>query len=439
MKNTPIDFKIVSDLIEKSGLKGNFISASIREIVKLVNNIEKETGQKFIRMEMGVPGLKVPDLMIQAEIEALKKGYAAIYPNIEGIEELKYEMSRFLKLFVNIDVPPECCVPSVGAMQGAMAAFLIVSKLWPNRNKILFIDPGFPVQKQQCVVLNIPYTTFDIYNYRGSKLKDKLEGYLKTNEYSAMIYSSPNNPTWINLTEEELSIIGEMANKYNLIVIEDLAYFGMDYRYDYSQPGKPPYHPTVANYTDKYIILFSSSKIFSFAGQRIGMIIISPHIFYQKFDNLLKNFRRPELGFALIYGALYISTAGVNHTSQYALARILKACNDGEFNFVEYTKEYAYRAKIVKKLLLDNGFRIVYENDVDKPIGDGFYFTFYYPGLSGNDLIEELLYYGISAISLKITGSERTEGLRGCVSHILPEQFDTLKFRLECFRKDHQI
>lgn len=438
MRNTPINYQIVSNIVEQSGLKPNISSSAIREVVRLVNNIEKATGEKFIRMEMGVPGLKVPDIMINAEIEALKNGVASVYPNIEGDEELKNQMSRFIKLFANIDIPPECCVPSVGAMQGALSLFLVASRLWKERSKILFIDPGFPVQKQQCVVLGIPYETFDVYGYRGDKLKEKIESYFKTNEFAAVIYSNPNNPSWISFNEKELEIIGTLATKYDVIVLEDLAYFGMDYRVDYSKPGVEPYQPTVARYTDNYIILFSSSKIFSFAGERVGTINVSPKLFNKRFPDLLRNFKKDIFGYALIYGSLYVSSAGVNHSAQKALAAILKASNDGDFNFVEYSKEYGERSKVIKKMMIENGFKIVYEMDEDEPVGNGFYYTFSYPRLSGDELLEELLYYGISAISLKITGSEHTEGMRGCVSQILPNQFETLRYRLEKFHEDHK-
>jgi len=87
-------------------------------------------------------------------------------------------------------------------------------------------------------------------------------------------------------------------------------------------------------------------------------------------------------------------------------------CMRFKFNFVENVKEYAVRAGIMRKMFTDNGFRIVYDMDVDKPLADGFYFTFSYPGFTGSELLEELLYYGISAISLEITGSDRIEGVR---------------------------
>ena len=89
--------------------------------------------------------------------------------------------------------------------------------------------------------------------------------------------------------------------------------------------------------------------------------------------------------------------------------------------------------------ILNNGFKIVYDTDIDQPIADGFYFTFSYPGFDAEALLHELAYYGISAISLLITGSERTEGIRACTSLVKHEQFPLLNERLAQFHKDHPI
>jgi len=261
MKNTPIDYEIVNQKIKESGLQ-SVGKATIREIKRLVDEIEKATGQEFIRMEMGVPGLPPVQIGVEAQIEALKKGVSAIYPNIQGLQVLKEEFSQFLKLFLDIEVRPEGCIPTVGSMQGGFAAFLCMSRTNSHQDSTLFIDPGFPVHKMQHKVLNLRYESFDVYNYRGEKLRVKLESYFKTGRFHSVLYSNPNNPSWICFTEKELQIIGELANRYNVIILEDLAYFGMDFRKDYSKPGQPPYQPTVAKYTDNYILFVSSSKIF---------------------------------------------------------------------------------------------------------------------------------------------------------------------------------
>jgi aspartate/methionine/tyrosine aminotransferase len=387
-------------------------------------------------MEMGVPGLPTPDICIEAEIEALRKGVSAIYPDITGLPELKKESARFIKLFLDIDIRSRGCIPTVGSMMGSMISFLVANRNNRDKEGTLFLDPGFPVQKQQVMMLGHDCHTFDIYNYRGKRLRAKLESYLESGKISSLLYSNPNNPAWICFTEEELSIIGELALKYDVIVIEDLAYFGMDFRKDYSRPGEPPYQPTVARYTDDYILLISSSKIFSYAGQRIGIMAISDHLFNRSYPDLLRFYSSDKFGHSAVFGALYSLSAGVSHSSQYGLAALFKALNNGTYNFREVVEEYATKAAIMKDLFLSNGFNIVYDKDLDVLVADGFYFTLSYPGLTGRDLLRELLYYGISAISLDITGSKR-EGLRACVSLVPRDIFPELGQRLKKFRDDH--
>ena len=340
---------------------------------------------------------------------------------------------------MNINVSEEGCIPTVGSMQGSFAAFMTLNRMYKEREGTLFIDPGFPVHRQQLRVLGQGWDSFDVYGYRGQKLREKLESYLKTGRFCSILYSNPNNPSWICFTDEELQIIGDLANKYNVIVIEDLAYFGMDFRKDYSKPGEPPYQPSVANYTDNFVLLISSSKAFSYAGERIGMMILSDKLFKTKAPDLLRFYRSDIVGVAMIFGTMYTLSSGTNHSSQYALAAILKAVNDGEFNFLEVVKEYGEKAKIMKKMFTDNGFKIVYDTDIDQPIADGFYFTFSYPGFTGAELLEELIYYGISAITLDITGSDRHEGIRACVSLVQRSQFPELEQRLRKFNENHKI
>ncbi len=177
MKDTPIDAGIVSQKLKESNLK-SVGKASIREVKRLVDTIEKATGDKFIRMEMGIPGLPPVAIGTKAEIEALKKGVAAIYPDIHGIPQLKEEISRFVKLFIDIDVNPAGCLPTVGSMQGSFASFMTINKMYLNKDTVLFIDPGFPVHKLQLRVQGIPWESFDVYNFRGDKLREKLESFL---------------------------------------------------------------------------------------------------------------------------------------------------------------------------------------------------------------------------------------------------------------------
>lgn len=433
--DTPIAGNIVRDKIRESKLASVGL-ASIRELNRLVGEIEGASGQRFIRMEMGIPGMPPPEIAVEGEIAALKNGVGAIYPPFDGIPCLKTEISRFVKQFLNVDVQPAHCLPTVGSMQGCFLSMMMAGRRIEGKNGILFIDPGFPVNKKQAQVLGLPSQSFDVYDFRGDRLQDKLESYLSSGRIGALMYSNPNNPAWICFTEKELGIIGELCTRYDVIALEDLAYFGMDFRQDTSRPGVPPFIPTVARYTDKYILLVSSSKSFSLAGQRIGMTAISDRLFDSTGDGLSTWFNTERFGYAYIFGGMYALSSGVCHSTQYGLANLLEAVNDGRYNFVEAVKEYGQRARTMKRLFTENGFSLVYDMDEDQPLADGFYFTVAYPGFTGVQLVEALLYYGISSISLETTGSNRTEGIRACVSLTGDDQFEALAERLKRFDAD---
>ena len=436
MKNTPIDYQTARKIIDGYGLP-DFGKATIREVVAISTQLEQETKTEFIHMEMGVPGLKAAQVGVDAEIKALQDGVASIYPNINGTSDVKAEASRFIEAFIDIDIAPEGCVPVTGSMQGTYASFLVCGQCTPGKDTILFIDPGFPVQKQQITVMGYKYESFDVYEYRGKKLRDILEQYLSKGNIAAMIYSNPNNPAWFCLTEEELKIIGDMANKYDTIVIEDLAYFAMDFRKPLGKPFEAPFQATVARYTDNYILQISGSKAFSYAGQRAAMLCISDSLFGRRFPALAERYAGAGIfGPTLIGSILYMITSGITHSTQFGYAAMLRAATEGRFDFVKETSEYARRSRRMKDLFEQHGFHVVYDKDIDRAISDGFFFTIGYGGMPCGELMRELLYYGISSISLSTTGSEQ-QGIRACCSRMSEDLYGVLDDRLRAFRLDH--
>lgn len=433
--NTPINKELVDELILKNKIT-DFNRATIRQVAAISAELEKVTGEKFVKMEMGVPGLPSSEVGVNAEIEALKNGVGAVYPIIDGLPELKTETARFVKAFIDVDVNPAGCVPTTGSMQGTFAAFLLCGQLDPKKDTILFIDPGFSVQKMQLKVMGYKSESFDVYEYRGEALKAKLESYFSKGNISAVIYSNPNNPAWICLTETELKIIGELCEKHDVIVLEDLAYLGMDFRRKLNTPFEAPFQATVAKYCKNYVLLLSGSKIFSYAGQRIATAVISDSLYKKTYQTLQDRYGMGEFGRTFIYQIIYTMSSGVTHSTQYALAKMFKAASDGTYDFIEVIKEYGRRAEKVKKIFTDNGFTIVYDMDMDEKVGDGFFFTIGYPGMTCAELMQELVYYGVTAISLATTGSHQ-QGLRACTSTISEDQYELLEKRLKLFKEQH--
>ena len=433
--NTPIKKEIVDSLIRKFDIQ-DFAKATIREVKRVAQFAEEESGVEFIKMEMGIPGLPAAKAGVEAQIKALQDGIANSYPDIQGLPELKKQASRFVKAFIGVDINPEGCVPVVGSMQGTFASFLTCSQTDPKRDTVLFIDPGFPVQKMQLQVMGVKYKTFDVYEFRGEKLGPKLESYLKEGNICAIVYSNPNNPSWICFNEEELKTIGTLANQYDVVIMEDLAYFAMDFRKDLSTPFQPPYQATVARYTDNYMLLISGSKAFSYAGERIGVVCISDKLFHRHYPALADRYEGLPFGLVFSTRMLYAHSSGTSHSAQYAMAAMLRAACDGEFDFRNEIKVYGERAHKLKEIFCRHGFHVVYDKDLDEPVADGFYFTIGYKQMTSGELAKELMYYGVPAICLITTGSHQ-EGLRVCTSFIEDHQYAQLEERMAIFEKNN--
>ena len=435
MKATPIKKEIVDKLIAELGIT-DFAKATIREVKQVAAKAEQQSGVEFIKMEMGIPGLPAAQVGVDAQVKALQAGIAHSYPDIQGYPELKKEASRFVKAFIGLDVAAEGCVPVTGSMQGTFASFLTCSQSQQGKDTVLFIDPGFPVQKMQLQVMGVKYETFDVYDYRGEKLAGKLESYLKNGNICAIVYSNPNNPAWICLNEQELETIGKLATQYDCVVMEDLAYFAMDFRQDLSVPFQPPYQPSVGRYTDNYMLLISGSKAFSYAGERIGVVCISDKLFHRHFDLLAQRYQGLPFGLVFSTRMLYALSSGTSHSAQYAMAAMLKAATDGDYDFRKEVSVYGERAHKLKEIFCRHGFHVVYDKDLDEPVADGFYFTIGYKQMTSGELAQELMYYGVSAICLITTGSHQ-EGLRVCTSFIEDHQYAQLEERMTIFEKNN--
>ncbi|MBM3318511.1 MAG: pyridoxal phosphate-dependent aminotransferase [Candidatus Eisenbacteria bacterium] len=434
----PFDRSRIGRILDSTGFDP--ANLSIRETNRLVTLIEQELNVRFVRMEFGVPNLPYDPIGVETagRIEAERQA-SAQYPPFDGIPELKREASRFIANFLDLDIPPECCVPTVGSMQGGFIAQAIAGYRLPGRDTILYLHPTFPVSMRQTRFLGLGLDSIETADFRGPALLAEVERKLSGGRIGGLLYSSPNNPSWIALKEEELRGLGELCTRHDVLAIEDLAYLCMDFRQDYSIPGRPPFQPTIARYTDRYFVLISSSKIFSFAGARIGIAAFSPAFLKMSAPALVPRFGTANVGHAFVHGGVYCTTSGVPQSSQWGLVGLMRKANAGELDFVAATREYGRRAATLKAIFRRHGFRLVYDNDLGEPLADGFYFTFAYPGMSGQQLMLALLHYGLSAITLESTGSRRGEGLRACVSFVDAAQFPLVEERLACFRRDHPL
>ncbi|MDE6243061.1 MAG: pyridoxal phosphate-dependent aminotransferase, partial [Muribaculaceae bacterium] len=150
----PITDQELRELMSRHNIN-NITDATIRQIASLAGTLEMKTGEQVVHLEIGNPGIPANALGVEAEREVLRKGIANQYPNISGIPQLKENASRFIKAYLNIELPGACVIPTVGSMQGGYAAMLLCAHRDPKKDTMLFINPGFPAQRYQAKLIGL--------------------------------------------------------------------------------------------------------------------------------------------------------------------------------------------------------------------------------------------------------------------------------------------
>lgn len=431
----PINIHTIDLTINKLGIV-SLESATIQQIRALTTELEVASGEKFVRLELADPGLAPTQVGVSAECAALKRGVAGFYPKVEGVKTLKKAGSQFFKLFHNIDLEPKFIVPIAGSALGSFTLLLLLKQQSPGKDKVLIFGPAFPMHINQAKIVGLTPVIIDIDECRGANLAAALDQVLAANDIAAMIYSVPNNPSWLTLSLAELQIIGEAATRYGVTVIEDQSNCGMDFRTDYSVPGREPFIPTIARFTGNYTVLLSASKIFNYAGQRIGLVCISQQVYESQHESLRAIYNTDTFGDSYVYGLLGNVTAGTANSSQHALAAMLNAACDGAVDFIDGAREYDLRGALTKQAFIEVGFNLMYEKDDDgRQISNGLTFTVGYDGLTSGELQKQLLSFGISTLSLQPTGSKRNGVAVSVSSLATPDIFADLQKRLRLFKQ----
>ncbi len=205
----PFDRTLIQAVLDETGFDP--ANLSIRETNRLVTLIEGQLGVRFVRMEFGIPNLPYDPVAIETAAQAESRGQVSRqYPPFDGIPELKLEASRFIRNFLNLAIPPECCIPTVGAMQGGFISQAIAGNRKAGHDTILFLAPAFPVSRLQTNLLGLRYDSVELADHRGDDLIRAVEHKMKTGKIGGLLYSSPNNPSWVVLKDEELRGLGQL-------------------------------------------------------------------------------------------------------------------------------------------------------------------------------------------------------------------------------------
>jgi aspartate/methionine/tyrosine aminotransferase len=190
-----------------------------------------------------------------------KTGYC---PNA-GIAPLRQALAESLGKQRNIIFAPENVAVQPGG-KPVIGKFL--RAVMNPGDEVLYPNPGFPIYESQIEFndgIAVPYRYLDTPNGFQIDL-DYLKSKI-TNKTKALVLNDQQNPLAAEMTDEERQALADLANKHNLWVLSDEAYFDIRYA------GESKSIISLAGMQDRTVILYTFSKKFAMTGWRLGAAI----------------------------------------------------------------------------------------------------------------------------------------------------------------------
>ena len=188
-------------------------------ITALAGQLKRE-GKDVLGFSAGEPDFDTPQVIKDAAIEALQKGFTK-YTAVDGIPELKEAIVEKLKRDNNLNYSSDQVIASNGAKQSLFNLFqatinpsdevIIPAPYWVTYPELVKYSGGTPV-----IIETSDETSFKI---TPKQLKDAI-----TDKTKMLIITSPSNPTGAVYSKEELEAIAEVLKGTDILVASDEMY-----------------------------------------------------------------------------------------------------------------------------------------------------------------------------------------------------------------------
>ena len=222
----------------------------------------KAQGKDVVGFGAGEPDFDTPENICDAAIDAINNGFTKYTP-ASGIIELKEAVSKKFKKYNNIDYTPEQIVISNGGKHSLENIFtvllnpgdevIIPAPYWLSYTEIVKLAGGVPVI---------------VKTSKEQEYKLTAEALCKavTNKTKALILNTPNNPTGMVYTDNELRDIADIVINKDFYVVADEMYETLTYdghkHISIASLGKEIYERTIT--------CNGLAKSYAMTGWRIG-------------------------------------------------------------------------------------------------------------------------------------------------------------------------
>lgn len=237
-------------------------------VIRRMTRVSNQYGA--INLSQGFPDFDPPKEITDKLSELAHVGPHQ-YATTWGSQTIREALARKQKHFSGMDVDPDQeIVVTCGGTEAMMAAMLTVCN--PG-DKVVVFSPFYENYGADAILSGAEPIYVPLVPPAFSFDPDVLENAVKQPGVKALILCNPSNPSGKVFTREEMTIIADLAKKYDLYVITDEVYEHILYK-----PHEHVYMATLPGMRERTIICSSLSKTYSITGWRIGYVIAPPEI-----------------------------------------------------------------------------------------------------------------------------------------------------------------
>ncbi len=249
---------------QKTSLKANqFTESVIREMTRLALKYNA------VNLAQGFPDFPCPPELKRAACEAIEADVNQ-YAITWGDRSFRHALAEKVRWYLGLNIDPEQQITVTCGSTEAMAAVMLAT-VDPGEEVIVFEpyyenygpDAILASATPRYVSLHPPHWTFD-----EAELQQAFNERTK-----AIIINTPHNPTGKVFTREELTLIAELCQKWDVLaytdeIYEHILYDGVEHVAIATLPGME----------ERTITINGLSKTYSVTGWRVGYILANPEL-----------------------------------------------------------------------------------------------------------------------------------------------------------------
>jgi len=229
------------------------------EVLSKARALERQ-GKSIIHLEIGEPDFDTPPNIVEAAIDALRKGWTHYGPSA-GLPELRQAIADDVTRTRGVEVSPDEVVVVPG---GKPIIFFTMLALIDEGDEVVYPNPGFPIYESMINYAGGKAVPIQLREERDFAMDVDEMASLITDRTKLIILNSPQNPTGGVLPRRDIERVAETIGDRNIMVLSDEIYTRLQFE------GAPFSIMSVPGMKERTILLDGFSKTYAMTGWRIG-------------------------------------------------------------------------------------------------------------------------------------------------------------------------